>query len=1205
MSILTTRRLSALLISSSVIALSTAHAGNQLTGKNPFCNPDTFRPCGALLDNSTVEVINIEPNLEFTSEPVAAEPFRISVDGQPLEGAQSSEADVRRSQDVEAHKNNIDIRFDSLKASPMLSVVASQPAVHPGEAIRFYTHQNYAAFIEQAELQIFADDSNRATDPLVTIPVVWGKPVVWTPTKDQTGKLRFVLHVEDGKGRVDETTAQEFLVTEAPTEVNRDIRTGPLLENQRTTANIPVNGGTVIVTGSHMQAGERVSAFGIDIPVADNGRFILTQIVPADQQTVTVTKTTADGSSTDISRDFERVEEDKFFVGIVDITGGYRERSGNAEELHGETYDPRDDYIDGRIAFYYKGKIRDGITLTASADTGEHPIEDLFDQFGEKDPRSLLRRLDEENHYPVYGDDSTTYEDAPTYGRFYVRGETENGEAMWGNFKTELPGNELMRFQRGLYGAKAEWHDIEITSFGEQRTRLVGFAADPGTIGSREDFLSTGGSVYYFRNQDIVPGSERVFVEIRDRDSGLVLERQELIGERDYEVNYLQGRVLLREALSITADRALFVRNSSLAGNPVHLVVHYEYSTGLTAPDTFTFGGRASHWFGDNVKVGVTGYDQGEDQAEQTLLGGDITLRHSENSYVKAEYANSDGAGNPTLLSGTGGYDFAEINAAGGSADAWHLEFAADLSDFTETKTGKVTGYWKERGAGFSGPGELVSTQAVEQTGLQLDSQLSDRLSVKAKLDNVDGGILKTDTIEAGIDYKFDDHWYSRLGVRMDDRSSGVVTASPTLNQTGERTDAALQIGYRKAASVNDDERSRAWELYAFGQQTLDRDGTRQKNDRYGVGGNVQATERLALDAEFSEGDGDLGAELGLDYKLGERGSIYTSYALANELPDSFNTGRLGRLTSGTKYRFADNVSVFAEGRFTHGAGPTGMTQAYGVDFTPIEGLALGVKYETGDVSDPITGDIERNAYGASVDYSEGNLRFSNSLEYRTDEGNLFGNRRTWASRHVVGYQTSDDWRVFAKVNAAVSQAELDETLDAEYVETSFAGAYRPVDNDRFNGLVKYTYLYDLPSAAQITGSGQSPEFTQRSHVFAIDGTYQLTDRFALGGKVAHRFGELKLTREDLGQWFDSTATFWAVRGDYRIIKEWDGLAEIRSLSVSEAEDQRVGGLVAIYRHFGPHIKGGAGYNFTDFSDDLTDLSYDEDGVFFNLIGKY
>ena len=40
-----------------------------------------------------------------------------------------------------------------------------------------------------------------------------------------------------------------------------------------------------------------------------------------------------------------------------------------------------------------------------------------------------------------------------------------------------------------------------------------------------------------------------------------------------------------------------------------------------------------------------------------------------------------------------------------------------------------------------------------------------------------------------------------------------------------------------------------------------------------------------------------------------------------------------------------------------------------------------------------------------------------------------------------------------------------------------------------------------------------------------------------------------------------------------------------------------------LYRYLGDHFKVGVGYNFTDFSDDLTDLSYDHQGVFFNLVG--
>ena len=40
-----------------------------------------------------------------------------------------------------------------------------------------------------------------------------------------------------------------------------------------------------------------------------------------------------------------------------------------------------------------------------------------------------------------------------------------------------------------------------------------------------------------------------------------------------------------------------------------------------------------------------------------------------------------------------------------------------------------------------------------------------------------------------------------------------------------------------------------------------------------------------------------------------------------------------------------------------------------------------------------------------------------------------------------------------------------------------------------------------------------------------------------------------------------------------------------------------------LYRYFGEHLKAGVGYNFTDFSSDLTDLDYDHQGWFFNIIG--
>jgi hypothetical protein len=40
-----------------------------------------------------------------------------------------------------------------------------------------------------------------------------------------------------------------------------------------------------------------------------------------------------------------------------------------------------------------------------------------------------------------------------------------------------------------------------------------------------------------------------------------------------------------------------------------------------------------------------------------------------------------------------------------------------------------------------------------------------------------------------------------------------------------------------------------------------------------------------------------------------------------------------------------------------------------------------------------------------------------------------------------------------------------------------------------------------------------------------------------------------------------------------------------------------------VYRSLGKPVKAGVGYNFTDFSEDLTDLSFRHRGVFMNVVG--
>src|SRR4029077_8248243 len=111
------------------------------------------------------------------------------------------------------------------------------------------------------------------------------------------------------------------------------------------------------------------------------------------------------------------------------------------------------------------------------------------------------------------------------------------------------------------------------TSFGEKRFMLDGFAAEPGTVPSREEFRGTDGSLYFLKRQDILVGSERLRIELRDKDSGIVTGVVNMRPGLDYDIDYLQGRVLLSEPLSSTVTDNLLIRSSGISGDEAYLVV--------------------------------------------------------------------------------------------------------------------------------------------------------------------------------------------------------------------------------------------------------------------------------------------------------------------------------------------------------------------------------------------------------------------------------------------------------------------------------------------------------------------------------------------------------------------------------------------------------------------------------------------------------
>jgi len=1288
---------------------------------------------------------------------------RITVDGVPLDRREgANEADRQRCADVALARADIQVRYDPLEQKPSLNTIAIPQLAVVGKPVRFTTYSNYSRYIDHSEVRLFPADQSVQQKPLAVVPVHIGGWAEWVPPAFHDPLLHFsaslaaphyvtyVLRVYDRQGHFDETKPRRLdLANLAPVPTPDSIRLAQDAErlaygdNTLVLSNIPVHGGSVTVSGSNVPPGDAVTVLGMPVPV-DNGRhFVARQILTAGPQQVNVSILNDRGEGLEFSRNLTVASDDSFFVGLADITAGAGSVSGPIELVTGDPNLARRDFVNGDLAFYYKGLVKGQWLLTAAADTQNQPIKDLFSNFASKDPEYLLRRIDPDRYYPVYGDDATTVQDAPTSGKFYVRLEKGDTSILWGDFQSHLTGTDFIQYTRTLYGLNLRYRSPETTSYGEKQRSVDAFWAEPGTLASRQEFRGTGGSLYYLQNQDVSVGSEQVWVQVRDRDSGLVLSVTQLVPAQDYDINYLQGRILLHSPLSATDNVQALVHSSQLDGDPVYLVVTYEYVPDFASVSSLSVGGHASEWFGDHLQLGISDFHQGDPGEQQELRGVDGTYRYKAGTYIKSEYAYSDGVGSPTLTSITGGLSFNPVITNGSPSSAERVETAVDLSEVTDSMKGRITAYYEDRGANFSGPGQLTPGMAVHQDGGSVSVPVNAATEVAGKFDSSDSGAQSITSGELGVEHKIDEHWRVAVGTRVDDRENVVANASPTLSENGRRTDVAVTVGYQpspgkvlpvgggipgtptrldrtfgaaagiagaspstaagaaaassaaasapapvsaaatasiaaansapatasggattavpsplagpagNSAAANSAAARPPWDLYGFVQDTVQHTGTRPENDRAGVGGNYQLSDAARVGAEASDGGLGFGGKVSTDYRIDDRSNVYVNYALAADQPDAFNDGRSGTLTTGTRYRYSDATSLYGEERMQTGSGSDSLTRAYGVDFTPNKQWSYGFKFEHGTISDPLAGDILLTAVGATVQYSKDKIKYGGALEYRNDDSTVntaacggtaassaaaaaegtatscatatagsgapvagistlpngattpaSGASHTVLTRNSLSYQVDPDWRLFGKLNWSQTDGAANSTLNAAYHEIVFGAAWRPVLVDRWNVLFKFTILDDQPSAAQVSSLGNTIDYAQQSRVADIDAMYQTTSWLSLGFKYAIRNGDLKPT-ETVGNWFASEAQLWIARADVLFVRQWDGMLELRRLSIHETDDEKSGALLGIYRHMGNNLKIGAGYNFTDYSDNLTDVSYRRQGFFLNTIGKF
>ncbi|HEX6260386.1 MAG TPA: OmpA family protein, partial [Woeseiaceae bacterium] len=415
------------------------------------------------------------------------------VDSPGLEASVADEA----GEAVDYHEDWTDVLAESGETAVAIDADAGGNPEADGDAVRFRMYTNYSHFIERAEVRIFDNGQSLQSTPLDVVDIGLDGFAEWHPPAGQfrapARELAYVLRAYGTDGNFDETLPQPLWLIYGDSDgpkaepVPDEATDGDALlvaygENGLARQNIGLSSGTVTVQGSGIPANHQVWVAGRPVPVDPKGNFVSEEILPQGTHTVEVAVLDEQGNGELFLRDLEFRSNDWFYVGIADLTLSANDTKGPMALLSGENpaYD-NDSTADGRLAFYVNGKFREHWRLTASADTREGALDEIFSNFMEKSPDTLFRRIDPDYYYPTFGDDGTVEEMAPTMGQFFVRLSESDNYGQWGNFKVGYMQNELAQVDRGLYGANLHYQSDSTTSFGEQQFAVDTFAAEPGT----------------------------------------------------------------------------------------------------------------------------------------------------------------------------------------------------------------------------------------------------------------------------------------------------------------------------------------------------------------------------------------------------------------------------------------------------------------------------------------------------------------------------------------------------------------------------------------------------------------------------------------------------------------------------------------------------------------------------------------------------
>ncbi|MGI9203986.1 MAG: OmpA family protein [Woeseiaceae bacterium] len=369
---------------------------------------------------------------------------------------------------------------------------------------------------------------------------------------------------------------------------------------------------------------------------------------------------------------------DWILVGFAEGQLGYNTLADNMTAATAAGFD--DGYYDeGRIAFFAKGQVKGEYLLTAAYDS---------DRERSANRSQFQTVINPDAYYPLYADRSDQRFDAASQRKLYLKLERRQFFALFGDYDTGMSVTDLARYERRFNGLKSGYRG--------QNVGYTVFATETNQSFVRDEIRGDGTSgLYQLSRAPIIANSEQVRIEVRDRfDTGEIISSTTLSRFLDYNLDTLDGSLYFKQP----------VPGRDQAFNPIFIVVEYESES--NANEDIIAGGRASlRTADDNLEVGASHINEGQQGAEADLTGFDLRWQINTATLLKAEVATSNRLENGVDISG--------------DATSLELEHQGEKLD--------MIAYVKEIDDGFGLGQQNAAEKGIRKVGLDGRAQLTER----------------------------------------------------------------------------------------------------------------------------------------------------------------------------------------------------------------------------------------------------------------------------------------------------------------------------------------------------------------------------------------------------------------------------------------------------------------------------------------------